>query len=874
VKSFSRPGKRPSTHPSRRAHWRRNLATASVLVTVGALACSVSAMATTTATDLPTQTSAYNAAWQPAPTGYTAPANDGLGVAPSKIGHVWVIVLENHAVNASFSPLEGTENSYLESLPSQGAFLTNYYGTGHSSADNYTSMVSGQGPVSDLEDDCPSYNSIAGSVDTSGTPATNSDYGQLVSDAGTGSPAPSADAPPNDNGCVYPSSVKTIFNQLDDAGKSWKVYAQDLDPTQYTPANGQNSWNGQTAGGDNTSSVTLQQAEDDCGAPDESVGAAPTASASNTYVLNDGSSNATSQYVAKHDPLPWFQSMLPSSLGGSNNDCATHLAPVFGSTDELYGDLQSTTNTPDFSFIVPNNCSNGHDAVCKGNNLSGEAAGYPTYNTSSAIPAATGADASTGGTYSESNFLGVVIPEIEASPAFQQNGLIVVTYDEAYPAFTYSGDSQANSQLQQGDATSSLAVDSAGETLYGRSLNWEPTGPNATVVTSPIGQALSAGPGDSAYLDRPTTSSGSDPATGGLIACPNEDATLPSGTDNWVNYTSPNGTAGSLSCLPGFQADNYGAGQQEAVIGKPATGSAAATTVTIASSGSAIADTSANVGQEGAEVYADTTPADLAPGGTTTYTPLPASDFTDPGSSTDDHNVYVGQVQDSPAQAGTSSSPAFTSSSGLTLVNSLGEPLTASSAITGVFKTQSAGAASDPFYNAYDPTLGGGDTGAVLISPLITPGTVSNTYYNHYSLLRSLEDIFGTTGGVDGSGHLGFAAQPGLAPFGSDVFTNVPTASTTVTQTQTRTVTQTATVSSPGGTTTVTTPGNTRTVTDVKSVVPYVSGDSLGQAKKAISVDRLKVGKVKGSGVVATESPRAGSEVKTGTKVSLTLRKK
>jgi hypothetical protein len=30
----------------------------------------------------------------------------------------------------------------------------------------------------------------------------------------------------------------------------------------------------------------------------------------------------------------------------------------------------------------------------------------------------------------------------------------------------------------------------------------------------------------------------------------------------------------------------------------------------------------------------------------------------------------------------------------------------------------------------------------VLISPLIKPGTVSSTFYNHYSTLRTLEDLF------------------------------------------------------------------------------------------------------------------------------------
>jgi phosphatidylinositol-3-phosphatase len=59
---------------------------------------------------------------------------------------------------------------------------------------------------------------------------------------------------------------------------------------------------------------------------------------------------------------------------------------------------------------------------------------------------------------------------------------------------------------------------------------------------------------------------------------------------------------------------------------------------------------------------------------------------------------------------------------------------------------------------------GGGRIGAVMLSPFIRPGTVSQVPYNHYALLRSVEDIFGLT-------HLGFAGQTGLKPFGADIFT-------------------------------------------------------------------------------------------------------
>jgi hypothetical protein len=72
-----------------------------------------------------------------------------------------------------------------------------------------------------------------------------------------------------------------------------------------------------------------------------------------------------------------------------------------------------------------------------------------------------------------------------------------------------------------------------------------------------------------------------------------------------------------------------------------------------------------------------------------------------------------------------------------------------------------------------DTTPGGGITGAVFISRYIKPGSVSAQPYNHYSWLRSMEDLFGVKrGGTDGKGHLGYAAADGLRPFGGDVYNN------------------------------------------------------------------------------------------------------
>lgn len=65
------------------------------------------------------------------------------------------------------------------------------------------------------------------------------------------------------------------------------------------------------------------------------------------------------------------------------------------------------------------------------------------------------------------------------------------------------------------------------------------------------------------------------------------------------------------------------------------------------------------------------------------------------------------------------------------------------------------------------PPDGGGLTGAVAVSRFIAPGTRSTVPYNHFSYLRSMEDLFGLA-------HLGYAARPGLQPFGPDVFTADP----------------------------------------------------------------------------------------------------
>jgi phosphatidylinositol-3-phosphatase len=60
---------------------------------------------------------------------------------------------------------------------------------------------------------------------------------------------------------------------------------------------------------------------------------------------------------------------------------------------------------------------------------------------------------------------------------------------------------------------------------------------------------------------------------------------------------------------------------------------------------------------------------------------------------------------------------------------------------------------------------GGGRVGALVLSPQVKGGATSKRSYNHYSLLASIEDMFGLP-------YLGYAADPDLNRFGDDVYNN------------------------------------------------------------------------------------------------------
>ncbi|MBO0729167.1 MAG: hypothetical protein J2P57_07895, partial [Acidimicrobiaceae bacterium] len=157
----------------------------------------------------------------------TGPASASAGnrvvraaLPPGAIRHIVVIDLENESESSTFGP--GSPATYLnQTLVPRGELLPNYFATGHVSADNYMAQVSGQAPnlvsssdcITDLTTGAGSFNDVTpGNLDPNQARFPGQVDGQ---------------------GCVYPSSVQTIGNQLDashirTSRITWRQYSEDM----------------------------------------------------------------------------------------------------------------------------------------------------------------------------------------------------------------------------------------------------------------------------------------------------------------------------------------------------------------------------------------------------------------------------------------------------------------------------------------------------------------------------------------------------------------------------------------------------------------------------------------------------------------------
>jgi phosphatidylinositol-3-phosphatase len=74
-----------------------------------------------------------------------------------------------------------------------------------------------------------------------------------------------------------------------------------------------------------------------------------------------------------------------------------------------------------------------------------------------------------------------------------------------------------------------------------------------------------------------------------------------------------------------------------------------------------------------------------------------------------------------------------------------------------------AAAIATPDASGVKPSGGGGRVGMLLLSPYVTEGSVAEGYFNHFSFLKSVEELFGLS-------PLGYAAEPAVAGFDETVY--------------------------------------------------------------------------------------------------------
>lgn len=223
----------------------------------------------------------------------------------TKVGHVFIIILENEDYENSFGA--DTAPYLSQTLPAQGALLQNYYGIGHVSLDNYIAMISGQGPNAITQSDCIVY----------------LDFLRLI-------PLDGLDGQAIGQGCVYPTSVGNVTDQLTARGLTWKAYMEDMGnlPDREAATCGHPSLNGQ----DHTQSA-----------------------------------DPADQYATRHNPFMYFHSIIDNQAS-----CDAHVVNL----NALATDLQMPSTTANYIFITPNLCHDGHDAPCE----NGEPGGLVSIN--------------------------------------------------------------------------------------------------------------------------------------------------------------------------------------------------------------------------------------------------------------------------------------------------------------------------------------------------------------------------------------------------------------------------------------------------------------------------------------------------------------
>jgi phosphatidylinositol-3-phosphatase len=179
-----------------------------------------------------------------------------------------------------------------------------------------------------------------------------------------------------------------LSNLLTQAGKTWKSYQEDIDLAG--------------SGSSKTSTVLPQ-----------SQWTVPLNNLSGTSASYTNPYNGAHQYdyAVKHNPMAFFT----DTNGGNNTTPSNPLTPFYAPLQQLQTDLTNNT-VADYNWITPNQFNDMHTALAGGFIYDG------TAYTGDQARIAQG-----------DNFLRIIVPQIMASQAYQDDGAIIIWWDESEP---------------------------------------------------------------------------------------------------------------------------------------------------------------------------------------------------------------------------------------------------------------------------------------------------------------------------------------------------------------------------------------------------------------------------------------------------------
>ncbi len=205
-------------------------------------------------------------------------------------------------------------------------------------------------------------------------------------------------------------SGQNLSGLLQNAGIPWKSYQEDTDLAT-TGLAGTSNANGNQAAYNSAVNGTIPGANSLTSTPvSSSQYTVPLVSFSGTSTNYTNPYNGSNQYnfAAKHDGSLFYADTNGGNDPTTANTEAGHYAPM----QQLANDLNNNT-VGKYNLITPDQYNDMHTALTGGFTYNG------IHYTGDAAQIAQG-----------DNFLATVIPEIEASQAYQNNGAIVIWWDE------------------------------------------------------------------------------------------------------------------------------------------------------------------------------------------------------------------------------------------------------------------------------------------------------------------------------------------------------------------------------------------------------------------------------------------------------------